>query len=120
MLSEKTRAADDIYKATLEESLLITTHGCVAKECRPMLLVPKIPERSGCYFSSFRLYLYVQITNTTEQKQQISLTQYTSLCIKITALNIKLLRLDFVDLWLLRFIPLNLEIVILFCFLFSI
>ena len=43
----------------------------VAKEY--MLLISKIPVRSGCC-SSFRLCLYVQITNTMVQKQQISLT----------------------------------------------
>ena len=74
MLGDKTKLQKIFINQSLEKSLLITTHGCVAKEY--MLSVPKIPVRSYCC-SSFRLYLYVQITNIIVQKQEIALTQYT-------------------------------------------
>ena len=61
MLSDKTKLQMIFINQSLEKSLLITTHGCAAKEY--VLLVEKIPVRSGCC-SSFRLCLYVQITNT--------------------------------------------------------
>ena len=98
MLSDKTKLQIIFINQSLEKkSLLITTHVCVPKEY--MLLVPKIPVRSGCC-SSFRPCLYVLI-----QKQQISLTQYTSSL--VIALISQLLTLSslfltfFVDLWLL-------------------
>ena len=80
MLSDKTKLQMIFINQSLDKSLLITTHGCVAKEY--VLLIEKIPVRSGCC-SSFRLCLYVQVTNTIldpdlVQKQLISLTQYTS------------------------------------------
>ena len=75
MLSDKTKLQMTFINQSLEKSLLITTHGCVAKAY--MSLDPKIPVRSGAC-SSFRLCLYVQITKTMVQKQQISFTQYTS------------------------------------------
>ena len=113
-VSDKTKLQMIFINQSLENSLLITTHGCVAKEY--MLLISKIPVRSGCY-SSFRLWLYVQITNTMEQKQQISLTQYISsfliaLILQLWALSSLVLPF-FADLWFLRFIPLNLEIILL-------
>ena len=45
MLSDNTKLQMIFINQSLEKSLLITTHGCVSKEC--MLLVPKVPVRSG-------------------------------------------------------------------------
>ena len=73
-------------------TILIITHGCISKGY--MLLVPKIPVRSGCC-SSFRLCLYVQITNTKTADFFDSVYIITLTCINITALNIKLHILDF-------------------------
>ena len=56
-----------------------------------MLLVPKIPVKSGCC-SSFSLCLYVQISN---KKTADVFDSVTLNCINITALNSKLLLLDF-------------------------
>ena len=72
-----------------------------------MLLVPKITVRSGCC-RSFRLCLHVQITNTKTSDFFDSIYIITLNCINITALAT-----FYLDLWSLRFIPLNLEIVIL-------
>ena len=69
MLSDKTKLKMIFINRSLETPLLITTHGCVEKEY--MLLVRKIPIRSGCC-NSFRLCFYVQMTNTIVQRQQIS------------------------------------------------
>ena len=89
MLSDKTKLQMIFINQSLEKSLLITTHGCVPKE----YVVGAKDTSKG------RLLQFIQTLfrcfNTKPADFFDSIYIITRNCINITALNIKLLILDF-------------------------